>query len=119
MLKHFAIGSALLLISCSEENTLSYAEQERNFALNTQQLCISEAVFHPDFNVAVIQLREPPGEQFETALINRGWEKQEKIYRNEQLRCFQEYNQPEQQLIIKSDLYLPTPAEPKGCAPRR
>ena len=116
-LTRFAVGAALPLCSCAEETTLSSAELERNFALDTRQLCISDACFNPDLNVAVIQLLEPPTEQFADALVSRGWQKQGDIYMNEELRCYLEYESQELQIIIKSTPYLPLRQNRKAAIP--
>lgn len=94
-----------LLVSCSEESNLSTAELERNFALDTQMLCVTDAVFNPDYNVLVVQLSEHPADGFWNSLAAKGWQKQGERYVNEQ--SFLEYHPNEKQLVIQSILNLP------------
>ena len=94
-----------LFVSCSEENNLSTAELERNFALDTQLLRVTDAVFNPDFNILVVQLGEPPADGFWNSLAAKGWQKQGERYVNKQ--SFLEYHPNEKQLVIQSVLYLP------------
>ena len=94
-----------LFVSCSEENKLSTAEPEQNFALDTRVLRIADAVFNPDFNILVVQLSEPPADGFWDSLPAKGWHKQGERYVNEQ--SFLEYYPQEKQLVIQSILYLP------------
>ena len=67
-----------LFVSCSEEHSVSTVEPERNFALNTQQLRITDSVFHPDFNVLAVQLEAHPPAAFRITPAADGRKNREK-----------------------------------------